>query len=50
MMSMNVMMSLLMPIWNLMTYPKMGNVCPSVPTTQIHVNIPILINAHKPIL
>lgn len=30
-MNTNVMMYLLMPIWNLMTYPTMGDVCPLVP-------------------
>jgi hypothetical protein len=46
-MSTNATMSLQMPIWNMMTYPTMGDIDPLVPKIQIHVIVLVQINAHK---
>ncbi len=44
-MSTNMMTTLPMPMWNLMTYLMSECVCPLVPTTQIHVAILVPLNA-----
>lgn len=40
----NAIVTLPMPIWNLMTYCMTRGVCPLVPTIQVHVIVHVPIN------
>jgi len=45
-MNTNLMTVLPMPTWNMMTYPMLKGVCPSIPTTQVLVAILVPLNTY----